>query len=91
MKIRVQDFSGKLLGIPDVAGVWNFRPEEVALPLPRLAGPLEADRVVRDLEKVNGLTVVFRQVPRQLVVCGVRQIHIFCNLKNKDNVYLLSA
>ena len=72
--------------------MWNFRPEEVALPLPRLAGPLEADRVVRDLKEVNGLTVVFRQVPRQLVVCGVRQIHIFCNSNTKIMyIYVISV
>ena len=63
----------------------HFRSEEVSPSMPDLSVGIEARRVERDLEVVNGLAVVLGQVPDELVPVRTCQVEY---IVFKDKIFL---
>ena len=54
--------------------MWNLRPEQISSSVPRLRSGIESDRIKGDLEEVDRLSVVLRQVPDKFVLIWTRQV-----------------
>ena len=65
--------------------MWNLRPEEIPLPVPGLSVGVESDRIKRNLEEVDRLSVVLRQEPDEFVLVGTCQVQ---NVVFEDKVFL---